>query len=183
MMNKIPKEFYSFETNAPFERCIACDKNLLEENTEYLIEKAVRSYKGFKAQDVVFDYAICIVCAEEMRKEISRESWQGMMDYFQQNMNLSLRMEMSSKSTNENLSHCMIKQTPIEACEEYQIYAHCRGDKLNLANPPYMISGEVLNEILHLLSDKTIDIMNGFFKDHFSPDPSYFEPTPKLILV
>lgn len=179
----IPSEFYSFETKAPFERCIECEKYLLDDDTEYLIEKAVKTYEGFDAKDVVFDYAICMDCADNLRNEISKESWDSMMRYFQENMDLQQRIDMQNQSPEENLKQCMIKKTNIDLCREYQVYAHCKGGKLNMENPPYMISGEVMDELLPLLSDKTIDEMNGFFKKHFSPDPSFFEPTPKLVII
>ena len=52
-----------------------------------------------------------------------------------------------------------------------------------MENPPYLISGEVMEDILPLLSGKTINEMNGFFNKHFSPDPSFFEPSPQVLLV
>lgn len=181
---EIPKEFYSFETGSRFERCIECNKYLLDEGTEYIIEKAIKSYEGFSAKDTVFDYAICMNCADDMRKEISKDSWESMMKYFQENMDLMTRLEMQNQSPEENLKTCMIKKTNISDCREYQIYAHCNGTKLNLENPPYMISGEVMEDLLPLLSEKTIDEMNGFMNKHFSPDPSIMEPVPpRLILM
>ena len=151
----IPEEFYSFESKKPFERCIECDKYLLDGETEYLIEKAVRNYRGYKAKDVVFDYAICMDCAEKMRKEISPESWQQIMNYFQKNMDMQKRIQMMEDDPDTNLKACMIKGINANDCEEYQIYAHCKGNKLNMENPPYLISGEVMDEILPLLSKKT----------------------------
>lgn len=180
---EIPEEFYSFETKSLFSNCIECNKFLLDGDTEYLIEKAFKGYKGFEAKDTVFDYAICMDCAEHLRKEISTESWSCIMNYFQENLDLGIRAKMMESSPNQNLSSCMIKGTPQGECTEYQIYAHCKGTKLNMENPPYMLSGEVMEELLPVLSNKTIDEMNGFFNKHFSPDPSFFEPTPKLILV
>lgn len=182
--NDIPKEFYSFETNAPFERCIECEKYLLDDETEYIIEKAVKNYEGYSAKDTVFDYAICMDCAERMRKEISQESWKSMMQYFQENMDVQRRLEMQFQKPEEGLKNCMIKKTGVDDCREYQIYAHCKGSKVNMENPPYMISGEVMEELLPLLSDKTIDEMNGFLNKHFSPDPSLIEPVPpRLVLL
>ena len=181
--DRIPDEFYSYETKALFDRCIECHKYLLEEGTEYLIEKAIRTYDGFEAKDVVFDYAICMDCADEMRKEISKDSWNSMMRYFQENLDLAMRQEMSNHSPEDNIKRCMIKNTRAEDCREYQVFAQCNGKKINMQNPPYMISGEVMEELLPLLSKKTVDEMNGFFDKHFSPDPSFFEPTPKLILI
>lgn len=181
--HQIPSDFYSFETNAPFEHCIECNRYLLEDGTEYLIEKAVKNYDGYKAKDVVFDYAICMNCADLMRNEISKESWKNMMKYFQDNMDFSERIAMAKRDPAENLKKCMIKKTSKDDCSEYQVFAHCNGKNLTMQNPPYMISGEVIEELLPLLSEKTIDEMNGFFNKHFAPDPSFFEPTPKLILV
>ena len=179
----IPKDFYSFETNSPFERCIECNKYLLEEGTEYIIEKAIRNYQGYPARDTVFDYAICMSCAERMRKEISKESWESMMKYFQDNMDVMSRLEIQEQSPKENLRRCMVKKTGVEDCSEYQIYAHCNGEKLNMENPPYMISGEVMDELLPLLSNETIDEMNGFMNKHFSPDPSIMEPVPPRLII
>ncbi len=182
--HSIPKEFYSFETNSPFERCIECGKYLLEEGTEYIIEKAIKNYEGFSARDTVFDYAICMDCADIMRKEISKESWESMMKYFQDNVDFMSRLEIQDQSPEEYLKSCMVKKIGIDDCREYQIYAHCNGSKLNMDNPPYMISGEVMEELIDILSDKTIDEMNGFMNKHFSPDPSLMEPTPpRLILM
>lgn len=181
--HQIPPEFYSFETKAPFEYCIECNRYLLEEGTEYLIEKAIKNYEGYDAKDVVFDYAICLNCAEIMRKEISEESMESMTKYFQENINMADRLNMFDGNPRQILENCMIKNKPKVDCREYQVFAHCNGNKLNMQNPPYMLSGEVMEELLPLLSEKTIDEMNGFFNKHFSPDPSFFEPTPKLILV
>lgn len=182
-MNEITKAFYSFETNAPFEKCIECNRYLLDENTEYLIEKAIKNYPGYSAKDVVFDYAICMDCAEDMRKEISKESWSAMMNYFNRNVDFQARVKMANKSIEENVGKCLIKGKAVNECTEYQIYAHCKGKNFNMSNPPYVICGEALDELIELLSDKTIDEMNRFFNKHFSPDPSIMEPTPRLILV
>ncbi len=181
--NDIPKEFYSFETNTPFERCIECNKYLLNEGTEYIIEKAIRNYDGYSAKDTVFDYAICLQCADRMRKEISKESWESMIQYFQDNMDLMTRLEMQDLAPEETIKKCMVKKTAIDDCQEYQIYAYCNGDRLNMENPPYMISGAVMDELLPLLSESTIDEMNGFMNKHFSPDPSIMEPVPPRILL
>ncbi|MEP1096751.1 MAG: hypothetical protein ABJG78_16660 [Cyclobacteriaceae bacterium] len=179
----IPEEFFSFETKAPFERCLECDKYLLDGDTEYLIEKAIKNYHGFKARDVIFDFAICMDCMLERSKEISPESASKIAEYFQQNVDLERRLALSEENPEANLDRCMIKGTEVDSCSEYQICGYFKGTKMNLNNPPYLISGEVMEELMPLLSDKTIDEMNGFFNKHFSPDPSFFEPTPKLILV
>lgn len=179
----IPEEFFSFETNAPFERCIECDKYLLDGETEYIVEKAIRNYEGYKAMDVVFDFAICIDCMHTRSKEISPESAKNISSYFEENLDIERKLALADGKLTNGLEKCMIKGTDANACQEYQICGYFKGNKMSLDTPPYLISGEVMEELLPLLSEKTIDEMNGFFNKHFSPDPSFFEPTPKLILV
>ena len=178
----IPEEFYSFETNSLFERCIECDKYLLDEDTKYLIEKAIKNYEGYKARDVIFDFAICMDCMRDRSKEISPESVSKISEYFQNNVDLEKKLALSQENPELSINKCMIKGTDVSSCGEYQICGYFKGKKMNLQNPPYLISGEVMEELLPLLSDSTVDEMNGFFNKHFSPDPSFFEPTPKLMV-
>jgi len=182
-MIEIPKAFYSYETGKPFEKCIECGKYLLDDDTEYLIEKAIKTYDGYSAIDTVFDYAICMDCAEKMRNEISKKSWASMMDYFQKNVDFESRLSHEKSNWEDYVDRCLVTNKKISECKEYQIYAHCKGKYLNLDNPPYALSSEAIDEIMNLLSNETLGEMNKFFNKHFSPDPSFFEPTPKLILV
>ncbi|MFY0688325.1 MAG: hypothetical protein JXQ90_14220 [Cyclobacteriaceae bacterium] len=181
---EIPKEFYSFETNSPFERCIECDVDLIANNLDYVIEIAKKSYKGFSAEDTVFDYAMCINCAMKMRNEFSVESLKNMENYFS---NIKMQQELNTSNElliiDDCLAQCAIKDIQKDEVEEYQIYAYCTGDKLNKTIPPYMISGQAIDEVLPLLSNATTEFLNGFFDKHFSPDPSLMEPTPKDRLV
>lgn len=183
MAHPIPSEFYSFETNSPFEHCIECEKYLLEDGTEYLVEKAIRNYDGFTAKDVVFDYAICMDCAETMHKQISTESMNTMMRYFTENMDVEERLAMKLEGPEQCIRQCMFKKIKSEDCKDYQLIAHCNGMTLSMENPPYLISGQVIEELMPLLSEQTLGEMDGFFHKHFSPDPSFFEPTPRLLLV
>lgn len=181
----IPEEFYSFETKSPFERCIECEKYLLD-GEEYVIEKAIKRYDGYSATDTVFDYAICIRCAEKMRQEFSRESLQRIDAYFGDHfnfMNISRFNPKEDLKMEECLSKCMIKDIPQDKTREYQIYAFCKGNKLLKSVPPYMVSGEAIDEILPLLSQPTTDFLNGFFNKHFGPDPALMQPEPGGRLV
>ncbi|MEL7001705.1 MAG: hypothetical protein AAFN93_03115 [Bacteroidota bacterium] len=186
---EIPEEFHSMSTGGKFERCIDCDRYLLDENEEYFIEKAIKKYPGFKAQDVIFEYAICIHCAERMRSEMSTESLNSLETYMMENTDIARRMEIVQANPNNPLAwmqECLIKGVSQEELTEYQIYAHCQGDKLNLMQMPYMVSSIALDEISQLLSDKTLDQLNGFMDEHFGPPPELKEPLPsrrRVILV
>lgn len=187
-LKDIPSSFYSFHEEGLFKNCVECERNLLEDDCEYIIEKAIRNYPEFNTHDVVFDYAICMDCATKIHMELSKESLKAIKKYFTENIsldNFEMRMQEAAGDIDKLTSKCMIKNTHANKSSEYQVYAHCIGDKINLQNPPYMISGEVLNEIADLISEKTRDTLNGFFDRHFTPDPSLMEPMPgpRLVLI
>ncbi|MTI19664.1 hypothetical protein E1176_01380 [Fulvivirga sp. RKSG066] len=153
---------------------------------EYFIEKAIKSYSGFTAEDVIFEYAICIKCAERLRKQMSAESMQSIQDYFSQEVNFMDRMQTMQANPNnptEWMQRCLINGSNIEDLEEYQIYAHCKGNTLITSHMPYMISGVALDKIAGLLSDETLDELDDFMNNHFGPPPELMEPLPKRRVI
>ncbi|MDH5610399.1 MAG: hypothetical protein OEY56_13055 [Cyclobacteriaceae bacterium] len=76
------------------------------------------------------------------------------------------------------MDHCLITKTSIHDLKEYHLHAYCMGNQLFNQIPPYLISGEVNDELFSLLSNETIDFYNDFFTKHFSPDPNILEPNP-----
>jgi hypothetical protein len=85
---EIPKIFYSYQTQKPFSNCLVCSCYLLEDQT-YIIEKALKKHPGFTAQDVIFDYAICLSCALKMRQEFSKESLEKINAYFAEHVDMN----------------------------------------------------------------------------------------------
>ncbi len=181
---RIPKEFYSFETNKPFDRCIECGIYLLD-NCDYIIEKAIKQYPGFSATDTIFDYAICLDCAMRMRNEFSKGSLEKIDNYFGEKIGGMPPGHITENDLDISscLSQCLINKDARNDLKEYQIYAYCKGDKLFKGVPPYMIGGPAIEEILPLLSNPTTDFLNGFYNKHFSPDPSMMNPDPNSKLV
>jgi hypothetical protein len=184
---EIPERFYSFESGKPFTHCLECDKYLLD-GSDYIIEKAIRNYQGYKAEDTIFDYAMCLDCAYKMRSELSKESLAKMEQYFKENANPSRMMPPDHMDQeldmDQCLSRCIIKDSSIKEVEEYQIFAYCRGNKLNKAIPPYMVSHAVTEELMEQLSSATKDFLDGFYEKHFSPDPGLLQPIdgPRVLI-
>lgn len=183
----IPEIFHSFDSKLPFERCIDCDAYLLDGHVDYFIEKAVKKYIGFEASDVIFEYAICMPCAMQLHEKMSTESRQNLEMFMMQNMRHDSRSKLLEDHPDEPeiwLSECLVTGLKQNDILEYQIFAHCRGDKLLTPAMPYMISGEALDRMSELLSDKTLDEMDGFIGKHFGP-PGEFEinPSRRVILV
>lgn len=182
---QIPEIFHSFELNAPFESCINCSRPL-DEYTDYVIEKAMKRYVGYTASDTIFDYAMCMTCAVQLRNELSVSSRTRMDRFFRPFLQKLHVQGLSGETQNAStaISKCLVTEKPIEEISEYQIYAFCRGSKLNHSLPMYMISEEAIEKVLPLLSAETTEFLKGFFDKHFSPDPGLMEPiSPKLLLV
>lgn len=174
---EVPSEFYSFESGKPFSHCIDCGCELLESEREYVVEKAVRNYSGYTAQDVIFDYAICMSCAFDMHQKMSEESKSAIFNYMNE--------KMQNKQTNIediNLKNCAFTKMSAHDCTEYQIVAHCKGKHLKDGIMPFMVSGLILDELSDLISDETRDEMNRFVNEHFPTSPYLKEPDPSIFL-
>lgn len=181
----IPAEFHSFSNNGPFVQCIECDCTLNDK--DYLIEKAIKKYPGFKAFDVVFEYAICMACAEKMRNSMSEASLQSLNKYMENNIDQQRRQRMAQffpDRAEKWTEQCLVSGTMKNDTDEYQIFAHCRGNQLLSDSMPYMISGKIMEEMQSVLSKETRDEMDDFIGKHFGP-PSLEKDLPyrRTILV
>ncbi len=167
----VPKIFQSFVTASPFDHCITCDQYLLEDGTQYLIEKALNKH------DVIFEYAMCLNCAEKMRDTLSKESLQKIESYFNRNSDFTYRNDLIENESYDTvepwIAQCIIKGTPVSDCYEYQIFALCDGRDMLFNQFPYMIGGEAMAECSELLSAKTRDEMDDFIDDHFGLPPEW----------
>ncbi|MCH8904957.1 MAG: hypothetical protein IIA45_13705 [Bacteroidetes bacterium] len=163
----IPKIFQSFVDEKPFDTCITCEKYLLDEGTEYIIEKSITEH------DVIFDYAICIDCAARMRETMSVQSLETVDRYFMQHLDFSQRLLYTDDDPNVDdwLESCILKGTARDDIHDYQIYAHCNGPNLKASERPYMISGIAIEEISELISAQTRDEIDDFIDEHFGIPP------------
>lgn len=168
----IPKIFKCDLTGAHFQCCIQCEYELMLGDRPYLIEKAIKPYGGYDSYATIFEYAVCVDCAQQMKGMLSAESMQKLMEYFQQKVDFNghrqAMMEQNPDDPMKWIAHCMVTGKPVSELIECQIYASCLGDQLVFSEFPYMISGGVLDEIVGLLSAETLDELNDF-KDTVGP--------------
>jgi hypothetical protein len=150
----IPERFWSFETGQPFDTCKMCGTGLLGTDTNYLIEKAL------KDGEVLFEYAVCLDCQRRMQQELSTESLQRIQGYFERQVDLEVRrhqlLAQYGMDCDGWLEQCMVKGFPVRECHEVQIYAHCVGEQLAYAGMPYALCGEVMEEVIELLSPESL---------------------------
>ena len=171
----IPKALCSSDTGAPFDRCMVCDKYLLEEGTSYFIEKSIRQHPGMQAREVIFEYAVCLHCSLVMSESLSEESRKRVSEYLMRNAQFESRRDRLSNLESLSIDHwidrCLIKDTPIADAPEYQIVAQCSGGKLQLQETPFALSLEAMDELAELLSEQSRREMDDFIDTHFSGPP------------
>ncbi|PIB35520.1 hypothetical protein BFP72_09015 [Reichenbachiella sp. 5M10] len=174
----IPKIFYCDYTGGPFEKCIQCERQLREEGIPYLIEKALKPYGRYASYATIFEYAVCLTCADGMKSMLSKESLTNLMEYFQQNVGFNPHRQLLVSSEDYDpikwIEHCMVSGRHVEQLAECQIYAYCVGEQLVFTEFPYMISGPVLDEVVDLLSAETKDELDNF-KNEVVDGPSEFQ--------
>ena len=172
---EIPSVFYSDKNSKPFSHCVSCDKYLLQTGTLYVIEKAIKRYEKFNTTDTIFEYAMCLDCYSEVWKSFSDTSKTKMQDYFVRNASLAARRDTLSETSVLNiedwLSRCIIKGTSVNEVSQYQICCQCDGKVLLFGFAPFMISGEAVDEIANLLSNKTLGEIDGFIGEFFDWPP------------
>ncbi|GAA4305239.1 hypothetical protein [Nibribacter koreensis] len=172
----VPALFQSMGTGQPFQTCLTCDSPLRADGTGYLVEKSIKNYQEANLLDVIFEYAMCLTCAQKLREELSVDSKTRIEAFFAQHVNLVARREALLSLPNplhlDNwLSHCLVTGKPREACTEYQIFAQCDGPDLVYGYLPYMISDEALEQMQELISPHTRQILDDFMDTHFGLPP------------
>ncbi len=170
----IPKEFYSEATGKPFEKCSICEGSLLQPDTWYVVEKAVKRYPKFDVQDVIFEYAICTPCHSEMEQRLSTESKQKMQAYMKERVDLEKRADGFYKNQDFDIKSwidkCAVSKNTKADLKEYQIVASFNGDKLAFTIMPIMLGMKALDDMSQLLSNKSLDELNDF-KDKITGMP------------
>ena len=185
----VPEIFRSTETGEAFDRCAVCDRYLLDDGTTYVIEKAFRSYQGFDARETVFEYALCTDCRDDLTAELSAESLQRIQDYFRSRVDVVARRQrlVDDDPTSVHLepwiSHCMVSGQSIGEMTEFQVYCECDGPHMLYGYSPFLLGGQTMDEIADLLSNKTLDELNGFADDILGLPPELEELFARRVVL
>ena len=173
----IPKIFHKSDGGL-LENCIMCNRCVTRPAQDYFIEKAFRFIPSIKKREVIFEYAMCIPCAEAMRNELSTESKSRIELYFKQNVNFENRSSLLQPKRapfSKWINKCLIKNEDLFKSSEYSIYGHAYGKRLVYGLFPYAISGAVMEEVNELISEKTREVLDDFIGNHFSGPPEVAE--------
>lgn len=178
----IPPEFHSDETGEPFECCLICERSLMDYDGVYLVEKAYRTFPNFDAKDLIFEYAICHDCAEQMMEAFSDESREAIELYFETRIDEDTRARQlladEAFDADASLAICAVNGTPRADLNEYQLIGAFTGGQMIVYTTPMMLSSAVLDEVTMLLSKATRDELGGFMAEHLPQPPGLDKDVP-----
>lgn len=180
-MKEIPPQFYNSDSNMPFSYCKVCECELLENNKDYFIEKIMKRYPEVNTEEVLFEYAICEDCADKFHQQLSYTSRKNVQAFFQNRVRAIMDQGINPMI---DTKHCLISGESVENTREYQLVAQAQGRFLRMT-PPFMISGEILEQINEMLSAETRDELERFKGDNFGWPPELAEALGRgnLLLV
>ncbi|MCG8698911.1 MAG: hypothetical protein MI922_12730 [Bacteroidales bacterium] len=186
----IPRIFYPEGKEEPFSHCKICGKELLDAEEAYIVEKIFKQDVKSKKREIIFEFAYCLPCLQGLREEMSGESLQKMMEFFENKSKLKER----AKGLRDNniydvdlwVNNCIVTNESIDEVEEFQLYAQCQGRDMLFYEYPYMISGKALDEVVNLISNKTLDFLNNFMLDNIDLPPEVedlFNKTKRPVII
>lgn len=182
---EIPEEFNSSKNNKPITNCVLCDKDVLNDEEPYIIEKAFKNNDITKETELVFEYALCGQCQQNTASELSKESLKSIKMYYDLYVNFEERQSQLTDTENFKLSEwinkCIITGKPLSESKEFQYGAMFLKDKMLLVNIPFAIGEKAINEMQELISEKTRNFLDGF-KDKIIP-PEIRDRVPDDFLV
>ena len=174
---KIPPMFYSDLTQQPFKNCINCNKDLMQQGTLYMIEKAFVQTQPQQTRSTILEYAMCYDCWQETQKTLSSESLERIKAFFAKHVDLNKRYESLKDHSNftDWLQNCLVSGEKVSEMKEFQVACQCDGEYMALHYLPYLLSGTVADELMELLSAKTLDELDDFKRRLTTPSPDLEE--------
>jgi hypothetical protein len=175
LRTSIPKIFRCDATGANFERCIACDQPVSQLDG-YVIEKAFKSYQGLSQYNTLFEYAMCMPCAQMMRSQLSIQSRTSIDQFFGEHIDFNKHYRLCETGTTDIeawLNQCAVDQTPVNELVEFQIFGSCQGSELVLENFPLLLGGPALDRLVQLLSNQTLDDLQRFTENLIDGPPEF----------
>lgn len=142
----------------------------MDHHLDYVVEKAFRRFPDEMGEELLFEMAVCMDCAMDMRKQLSQESRQSVQSFFLEKVE-ERRQQNQSFSREELMNQCLLTGEPLNELQEYQIYAHCRGEHLSPMGGAYMLGGPVIEQIQDMLSKKTRDELQRFADENLGGPP------------
>lgn len=179
----IPPIFQSLEKGGPFEKCMHCERSLLDEAADapaiYMVERV------FRRREPILEYAVCWECRRGFSTCISPKSLARMTAFLEEHVDMEARSERLLQVYQETndlqgwLDHCAITKAPVAEDDNFQLVGVCSGPGLILSAFPLVISESATEQFQRLLSTETKGWMDDFVSDNFGMPPEFCDsPSP-----
>jgi len=176
----IPPIFLNTVKDLPFSNCSKCDRFLLDDDIEYLVEKVCIP------NDVLYEFAICQYCIEQLHKEISKESLQNMQAFQNDQMNKGFQIIDEYLDLNiQKIKKVLANKQPDISYESCNIIAYFKGNRISPSMPAVCVSTQVLENMQDKISKKTRDSFDDFtdFLGGVPPDlEELFKVKPRVLI-
>ncbi|MFT5130173.1 MAG: hypothetical protein ACI8W8_003802 [Rhodothermales bacterium] len=166
----IPPILHSEYEGDLFKTCVVCDTALLEDDVEYIIQRAIMP------NGEAIEAALCMPCAEELANSYSEESRDVMERFFAERLRLEARFAMLAEGATpeECMDQCLATGMARSELREYHLTAHCRGRRLLLhPTSPFMLDSKVIEELHPLLSEETRRRNDNFRSRYINRMPDF----------
>ena len=162
-----------------------CGKELLTDYEPYIIEKAFKKNDITKETELVFEYALCSECQQNMASELSKESLNNIKMYYELYVNFEERQQQFKDKENFKLSEWinkwLITGKPLSEYKEFQYGGMFLRNQMMLGNLPFAVGEKAINDMQELISEKTRNFLDGF-KDKIIP-PEVRDKVPDDFLI
>lgn len=174
----VPRLFYESISNMPFTKCQVCNKDIIQTDSEYMIEKVFRKNPVSGKMEAMFEYAICFSCALTFTNSYSAQSKENLQRYFAEQLQGSFAEFSQIKINSEmdiydQLSTCAVTGKHVSELEEYQIVGRFKGGFMRKDELPFMLGSGSMDEVSGLLSNETIDSMDDFTGKYLTGPPEF----------
>jgi len=171
MFIEIPESFHSIYEKGPFTKCLICEQELFNSETQALNDSwsfhSATFYeikKVYRRSNVIFECAICIDCGSQMLKEYSELSIKRMKEFFEQNY-----------KNIHGFEKCHFCGFPKKLGEvNSSIMGVCFGNKL--IHAPIHICENCEECLAENLSKETREANRDFMRDHIPGIPVEWQP-------
>lgn len=175
-MSQFPSYFLK-ENGEFFTHCKVCQKEL--KDAIFFVEKAYQKNLNGKGFFVLFEFAICHKCRDEMAENISKESLMRMQKYM-----LSHRTDIEKNLLQKGINYCSIYGDKLTSDDAYHRMGIIQNNKL--MSPPISMGYKAIEEYQELLSDQTKGFIDDFYNRYIDIPPSLarlFNNSQKTIFI
>jgi len=153
----IPKVFYNTVKDLPFSNCSKCNRFLLDDSVEYMIEKVLIP------NDVLYEFAICGSCIKLLQQKISKESLKNMQKFSEDELdNRIQKIDHLFNEDYDGIKRELTIQNPELSYENCNIMAFFKGQNMVDDYPAVCVSTQALENMQEVLSKKTKESFDDF---------------------